>query len=285
MLGVGNVYSACFISNFSDCTTFFNNFMNKQILEINKIYLMDVSFFLDKLENNSVDLVIADPPYNLINAEWDKFKGGEHEFLQFTYHWIEKLIPKLKDTGSLYIFNTPYHCAYILKYLKLTKLEFRNWITWYKKDGSSVAKKQFCNNQETILFFTKGKDYTFNYDDVRIPYTAPERVNSPKGILKNGKRWFPHPDGKLCPDVWEISSDRHKKKENGRIVKNEHPTPKPEDMIERMIKASSKEGDLVLDLFSGTGTASVVAKRLKREFIGCDNNEKFYRTALERLKN
>ena len=170
-----------------------------------------------------------------------------------------------------------------MNYLIAKGLKYRNWITWYKKDGLSVAKKQFCNNQETILFFTKSKEYSFNFDEVRIPYTSPERVNSPKGILKNGKRWFPHPSGKLCPDVWEISSDRHVNKVNGKIIKNIHPSPKPEAMIERMIKASSNEGDLILDLFSGTGTTSVVAKRLKRNFIGCEINQEYFNYAINRL--
>jgi len=248
----------------------------------NQIYNLDVFDLLNKLEDNSIDLAIADPPYNLIQTEWDKFPS-QQEFLAFTYRWIDKLIPKLKKTASLYIFNTPFNCAYIAKYLREKGLIFRNWITWYKKDGLSVAKKNYCNNQETILFFTKSKNYPFNYDDIRVPYTAPKRVNSKSGILKNGKRWFPHPQGKLCPDVWEISSDRHKKKINGKIVKNQHPTPKPEDMIERMIKASSNKGDLVLDLFSGTGTTSLVAKRLSRNYIGVEKNEQFYSMAKQRV--
>ena len=96
-----------------------------------------------------------------------------------------------------------------------------------------------------------------------------------KGILKNGKRWYPNPNGKLCPDVWEISSQRHKQKLNGKTQKLNHPTPKPKDMIERMIKASSKEGDIVLDLFAGSGTASIVARELNRNFIGCESNKEY----------
>jgi site-specific DNA-methyltransferase (adenine-specific) len=256
--------------------------MNKELN--NQIHQADVLDFLAEFPDQSIDLAIADPPYNSINAEWDKFPS-QTEFYQFTEKWIEAVIPKLKANASLYLFNTPYNCAYILNHLegKRLRVNFRNWITWYKKDGLSVAKKGFCNNQETILFFTKGKNYTFNFDEVRIPYTAPKRVNSPKGILKNGKRWFPNPLGKLCPDVWEISSDRHKKKVRGRIIKNEHPTPKPEDLMERMIKASSNQGDLVLDLFSGTGTTSVVAQRLGRNFIGVEKEEKFCQIAIDRL--
>ena len=78
---------------------------------------------------------------------------------------------------------------------------------------------------------------------------------------------------------------RHTHKKNGKTVKQDHPTPKPEPMIERMIKASSNEGDLILDLFSGTGTTAYIAKKLNRHFIGCENNSEYYQIIKERLKN
>jgi site-specific DNA-methyltransferase (adenine-specific) len=133
------------------------------------------------------------------------------------------------------------------------------------------------NAQETILFYTKGKNYVFNPDKIRIEYESKERIEHArkKGIIKNGKRWFPNPLGKLCPDVWEYSSYRHKNKVNGKVIKTKHPTPKPEDMIERMILASSDESTLVLDLFSGTGTTSVIAHRHNLQFIGCEYDEYF----------
>lgn len=254
----------------------------KKELRFNQIYNLDVFKFLDNLEEESIDLAIIDPPYNRLTAEWDQFEN-ETEFFNFTYQWIDKLIPKLKRTASIYMFNTPQNCTQIMSYLIEKKLIFQNWITWYKKDGFNGNKKKYVNNQETILFFTVSDNYTFNYDEIRVPYTAPERVNSPKGILKNGKRWFPNPNGKLCPDVWEISSNRHQTKIRGKIKKNIHPSPKPEEMIERMIKASSNKGDLVLDLFSGTGTTSAVAKKLKRVFVGCELNELYYKNATSRI--
>jgi site-specific DNA-methyltransferase (adenine-specific) len=133
------------------------------------------------------------------------------------------------------------------------------------------------------LFSTVSDNYTFNHDEVRIPYLSLERLKYPQGILKNGNRWIPNPSGRLCTDVWEISSDRHQTKVEGKIQKSIHPSPKPEDMIEKMIKASSKEGEVVLDLFSGTGTTSVVAKRLKRNFIGCEVNDLYYEHAVARI--
>jgi len=258
------------------------------MLDINRIYCLEVFEFLDKIDDGVVDLAIIDPPYFLNKGKWDTFDSYE-AFLDFTYSWINKVIPKLKENGSIYIFNTPYNCTYILKYLVKKGLSFRNWITWDKRDGLAYSKYRYTSGQETILFFTKSNNnkHTFNVDDIRIPYESKERIKHAmkKGILKNGKRWFPNPKGKLCGDVWHVSSERHKIKINGKVLKLPHATPKPLDMIERIIKASSNKNDLVLDCFIGTGTTAVAAKKLNRNFIGCDVNKEYVNIANKRLKS
>lgn len=245
-------------------------------METQKIYLADVFDFLNELEDNSIDLAVVDPPYNMKKSSWDTFKDDKSYF-EFTFNWIDLLLEKLKKDASLYLFNNAYNSAIILNYLKDKELIFKNWITWYKKDGFSASKKRFVNAQETILFYTRSNVYTFNYDDIRQPYESTSRMAlaAKKGLLKNGKRWFPNEKGKLCTDVWEITSQRHKEKVNGKIQKPPHPTIKPNELIERIILASSNENDLVLDLFSGTGTTSKVAKELNRNFIGCENNKEY----------
>lgn len=245
-------------------------------LGINKIYNMDCLEFLKQVKNLSVDLAIIDPPYNMGKADWDTFTNHD-DFMKFTKKWIDALIPKLKDTGSIYIFNTPFNCAFILMHLLKRGLIFQNWITWDKRDGLGTSTKKYANGQETILFFTKSNKYTFNYNDIRIPYESTDRMESAKtkGILKNGKRWFPNPNGKLCGEVWHITSQRHKNKINGKIQKQQHVTPKPEEMIERMILASSNKNDLVLDCFVGSGTTAIVAKKLNRNYICADKSKKY----------
>ncbi len=237
------------------------------------MYDADVFDFLAKLEDESVDLAIVDPPYNLGIAEWDRFPSAEAYFA-FTDKWIDALLPVLRKDSSLYVFNTAANAARIMIMLEQKGLFFRNWITWYKKDGFSNTRRKYTNAQETILFFTRTNDYVFNYDEVRQPYESVERIAhaAKKGILKNGKRWFPNEKGKLCNDVWEFTSQRHKEKVGGKVIKPLHPTKKPFEMIERMIKASSEADDLVLDLFSGSGTTSAAAEKLGRQFIGCENN-------------
>lgn len=240
------------------------------------MYLSDVFDFLSALEDNSIDLAIVDPPYNMGKGKWDSF-ANNNAYFEFTFAWLELLLPKLKPTASLYLFNTAYNSAIILNHLRDKKLIFKNWITWYKKDGFSATKKKYVNAQETILYFTKTNNCVFNCDEIRLPYLSADRMAhaAKKGILKNGKRWFPNPNGRLCNDVWEITSQRHKTKVNGKTQTLAHPTVKPYEMIERMIKASSNEGDLVLDLFSGSGMTSIVSKALNRNFIGCEKDENY----------
>lgn len=254
------------------------------MLPINQIYCLDYKDFLAQIDENTIDLAVIDPPYNLKVADWDTF-SSLNDFLSFTFDWIDRLLPKLKPTASLYIFNTPFNCAYILQYLVNQGLFFRNWITWDKRDGFSASKKKYNNAQETILFFTKSHSYTFNAEAIRLPYDSQERIKHAikKGILKNGKRWFPNPNGKLCTDVWHIASERHKQKQNGKTIRMPHATPKPMEMIQRIIKASSNESDLVLDCFAGLGTTAVASYLLKRNFICADKNHEYVQYAQERL--
>ena len=254
-------------------------------MHINTVHNTDaISFLKQDVDDSSVNLAIVDPPYNLHKADWDCFSTHE-DFLAFTFEWINLLLPKLKASGSLYIFNTPFNAAYILPFLVKRNMHFQNWIVWDKRDGMSAPKRKYANGQETILFFTKGNEYVFNYDAIRTAYVSTERMHyaCKSGILKNGKRWYPHPKGKLCTDVWHFSSERHKQKKNGKTPKLPHLTPKPLDMIMRMILASSNEGDLVLDCFMGSGTTAIAACTLGRDFIGCENNNTYHTLCLQNI--
>ena len=252
---------------------------------LNKIILKDCFDFIASIDNNVIDLAIVDPPYFLKKGDWDTFHN-EKEFFDFTFRWIDTLIPKLGSGASIYIFNTPYNSAFILNHLVKRGMFFQNWLTWDKRDGFCHTKKKFIPNQETILFFSKDNPKTFNADDVRIEYDSTERMihAKKKGILKkNGSRWFPNEKGKLCGDVWHMASERHKNKINGKTVSMGHATPKPIEMIERIIKASSKEKDIVFDCFAGSGTTAIAARKLNRNFLCADNCQEFVELANRRL--
>ena len=253
---------------------------------LNKIIISDCFDFIKETDDGCVDLALLDPPYSLNKGDWDTF-SSEQDFFDFTFSWIDALLPKIKVGGSLYVFNTPYNSALILKHLVEKGFLFQNWITWDKRDGFSHTKKKFIPNQETVLFFSNGEPKTFNADDVRIQYDSIERMTHAKikGIVKNGKRWFPNPKGKLCGDVWHITSERHKNKVNGRVQKMEHATPKPLEMIKRIIKASSTEGDIIFDCFVGSGTTALASKILNRNFLCADRSAVFVRSARRRLNS
>lgn len=253
---------------------------------LNKVYNLDYEKLLNIIPNNSIDLICVDPPYNLKKAEWDTF-SSEDEFRDFTFKWIKQAGLKLRPGGGFYIFNTPRNSAYILGYLERLGFIFQNWITWNKKDGFVSTKKKFLPEQETIIYVVKpGGKPVFNCDDIRIPYESTSRIEAAKtkGILKNGKRWFPNERGRLCPDVWQIPSERHTNKENGKIKAASHPTVKPVALMQRIVVASSNRGDVVLDIFAGSGSTLVAAKMSGRKFIGCDADPKFVKIAKARLK-
>lgn len=261
-----------------------NNEVDLRLL--NKVFKSDFSTLLKKIPDNSVDLVCVDPPYNLKKADWDTFSSDE-DFFRFTFDWIKQVSPKLKPGGGFYVFNTPRNSAHILTYLESLGFTFQNWITWNKKDGFTSTKKRFLPEQETIVYVTKpGGDITFNSEDIRVPYESTARIEAAKtkGILKNGKRWFPNEAGRLCPDVWQISSERHSNKENGKVKAAAHPTVKPLALMERIVLASTNEGDVILDIFAGSGSTLVAARRNNRNFIGCDTDPFFVQVARTRLR-
>jgi len=131
-------------------------------MKLNTIYNLDCIEFLKSIKDNSIDLAVLDPPYNMKKADWDTF-ASEKDFFDFTFKWIDALLPKLKKSGSLYIFNTPFNSAFILQYLVSKGMIFQNWITWDKRDGLGSSKRKYSNGQETILFFTKSRIFRRNY--------------------------------------------------------------------------------------------------------------------------
>ena len=251
------------------------------MLAVNQIYNMDVFDFLNHIDNNTIDLAVIDPPYNLKIADWDDFDSTK-SFLDFTYKYIDNIIPKLKDTSGMYIFNTPLNMSYIIQYIIQKGMRYQNYIVWDKRDGQGSTKSRYINRHESILYCTVSDNYTFNVDAIRLQYTD-DRFAKGKGIIKNGKRWYPNPKGKLCSDVWHISSERHNNKKKGKTTKQLHPSMKPIKMIERIILASSNQNDIVLDPFCGSGTVPLIAKKLNRRYIANDRDINYTKIATQRI--
>lgn len=239
--------------------------------ELNKVYLGDCIEIMGELPDESVDLIFADPPFN-IGIKYDNYSDNKSydSYHEWSDKWIIETFRILKKNGSIYVAIGDEFAAEINIILKKTGYNFRNWIVWYYTFGQN-QKKKFNRSHTHILYFTKDKEiFTFNADKIRIP--------SARQLVYNDKR--ANPKGKIPDDVWQFSRVCGTFKERVR----EHPCQMPENILERIIKTSSLEGDTILDPFGGTGTTAAVAKRLGRNFITIDISEKYIEVIEKRLK-
>ena len=239
------------------------------------LYLGDCIKILKKLPEKSVDVIFADPPYFLSNdgisvssgkqvsvnkAEWDKGGNDIHFKNKFNKKWLLECKRVLKDTGTIWISGT-YHNIYSVG-VSLEENGFRilNNITWEKLNPPpNLACRCFTHSTETILWAKKecrNNKHYYNYD-----------------LMKELN------DGKQMKDVWTGPLTPKKEKSEGK-----HPTQKPEYLLERIILASSKEGDTVLDPFNGSGTTGVVAKKMNRKYIGIDTQQEYLDLTIRRIE-
>jgi site-specific DNA-methyltransferase (adenine-specific) len=245
------------------------------------LYLGDCLEILDSLKAESVDMIFADPPYNLSNGgtsvhagkrvsvnkgDWDKSAGPREDF-DFHFKWIEACRRVLKLDGTIWISGT-YHSIYACGYaLQLQGFRLLNDIAWFKPNAApNLGCRMFTASHETILWASKSKKskHTFNYHDMKY------------GIFENDLIKKP---GKQMRSLWSLTTPKLDEKTFGK-----HPTQKPEGLLDRIILSSTNPGDLVLDPFSGSGTTGVSALAHGRRFIGIDSNETYLREmAIPRL--
>lgn len=251
-----------------------------------EIWIGDATIWLSSLESDSVDLVFADPPYNIKKAEWDTFQSQE-QYVQWSLQWIEQAARVLKPDGTLYI------CGFseILADIKLPALRYFEgcrWLVWHYKNKANLGS-DWGRSHESILHFRKSRKFTFNVDDVRIPYgnhtlkypDHPQAETSQYGRGNDDKNrlWRPHPKGAKPRDVIEIPTTC-----NGMHEKTPHPTQKPEELLRKLVLASSNVGDLIVDPFLGSGTTAVVAEQLRRKWKGCDTSPEYSQWAAQRIE-
>jgi len=239
-------------------------------MEVDKVYLGDCLQILNGIPDNSIDLIFADPPFNIgVKYDIHNDKMPYDEYYQWSEKWIKECYRILKSNGSIYIAIGDEFAAEINIILKRTGFYFRNWIIWYYTFGQNQRRK-FNRSHTHILYFTKNKEnFIFNDKDIRIP--------SARQMIYNDKR--AHPLGKVPDDVWQFPRVCGTFKE--RI--GNHPCQMPENLLELIIKASSNEQDIVLDPFGGTGTTAVVAKKLNRHYITMDISPEYYNIIIKRI--
>ncbi len=248
---------------------------------LNKTICQDAFKALDFLPEKSVDLLIVDPPYNLTkNFAGTIFKEmGLTDYKKWLEKWLKKTARLLKDNASIYICSD-WKTSIAIPEIAGKYFLLQNRISWEREKGRG-AQNNWKNCLEDIWFFTKSKDYTFNLEDVKIqrPVIAPYRDSNgkPKDWIDDGKSKFrlTHPS-----NIWtDISVPFWSMPEN-----TPHPTQKPEKLIAKLILASSNKGDVILDPFVGSGTTSVTAKKLGRNYIGIEREKEYAAICEKRLE-
>ena len=237
------------------------------------------------LDKGSVDLIFADPPYNLsgrglrwkgkemggdwymINEGWDRMESGD--YLAFTRDWLTQAARVLGPRGSLYVCCTLHNIGPLMMCLEGLGLKALNIITWYKTNAMpSMTRRTYTHACEYLLYFAKGPGYTFNYEVVKA--LNPER-------RKDGQP-------KQMRDLWVFPVCQGKERVKGEDGRALHPTQKPLALVERAILASSQPGDLILDPFMGSGTTAVAAHLNGRRWVGVEANPRYREATLARLE-
>ena len=255
---------------------------------LNQIFNEDCLEFLAKAKacQLSPQLIFTDPPYNLsgkslvnnnnktggafhkVNEDWDFMPPAE--YLSFTKKWMKGCYDIQPEGGVIYICGSHHNIGEMLVTAKEVGYKVQNLITWAKRNPMpSQTRRTFTHSSEFILIATKGAGWVFNYEDLKL-------INDEQA--KDGTT-------RAMRDVWSIGQCQGKERIKGTNGRSAHPTQKPELIVERAITASCKPGDLVLDIFSGSGTTQSVAKKLGRNFSGCEKDIEYFKVATLRLQS
>lgn len=245
------------------------------------LYHGDSIAFLNQLPENSVDMVFADPPYNLSNGgftvhagrmvsvnkgDWDKSKGFKDDY-DFHYRWMEAVKRVLKPHGTLWVsgtYHSIYQCGHALQALGYHIL---NDIAWFKPNASpNLSCRYFTASHETLIWARKDKKakHIFNYDLMKNGSWPEDQLKKP---------------GLQMRSVWAMGTPKPVEKKFGK-----HPTQKPEDLLRRIVLASTKKGDVIIDPFTGSSTTGIVANLLGRKFIGIDTEAKYLDLSIKRFE-
>ena len=257
-------------------------FENKNNLEIREnsnscVILGDCLDVLKTIKTNTVDLVFADPPYGIgknFGIAKDVFNDVE-DYQKWASLWIDECMRILKPSGTMYFMSSTQYMPALDRYVD-SRYFIINRIVWIYDSSGVQSKSKFGSLFEPILMITHNTNtkYTFNYKDIMVEArTGAERK------LIDYRKTPPQPYNamKVPGNVWDFSRVRYKMDEY-----ENHPTQKPESLLERIILASSNVGDIILDPFSGSFTTSAVAIRLGRKAIGIDINPEYYKIGLRR---
>jgi site-specific DNA-methyltransferase (adenine-specific) len=250
--------------------------------KLGELWHSDALALLGRLDDRSVDLVVTDPPYAIAKDEWDEFESLE-AYVDWCDVWLAEIARVLAPHGSAYVCGFSEILADV-KARSARRFESCRWLIWYYRNKANLGR-DWGRSHESILHL-RGEDARLDVDAVRVPYNGhttkyPARVQAVSSQYGRGvrrDRWEPHPLGAKPRDVIEIPVIC-----NGMTEKTPHATQKPEELIDRLIRASSQPGQLVVDPFVGSGTTAVVAARLGRKWLAGDSDARYVGLARDRL--
>lgn len=250
-----------------------------------ELWRCDALELLRRLDDASVDLVIADPPYAIAKASWDEFASQE-AYVAWCDDWLAEVARVLTSAGSAYVCGFSENLAEI-KARSARRFAACRWLVWSYRNKANLGQ-DWGRSHESILHLRRSEKTRIRVDDVRVPYNGhtvkyPERVQAVSSQYGGGVRrdsWQPHPLGAKPRDVFDIPVLC-----NGMGEKTAHETQKPEELIEKLVLASSAPGQLVVDPFVGSGTSAVVAARLGRRWLAGDADGRYVGLARERLSS
>lgn len=243
------------------------------------VILGDCIGVLSKMREKSIDMIFADPPYNLgkdFGNDSDSWSDRKR-YLEWCYKWIDECFRVLKDNGTFYVMNSTQNIPYISVYLQENYYVI-NHIVWTYDSSGVQSKKKFGSLYEPIIMATKSEKakYTFNYEDILVE----AKTGAKRGLIdyrKNPPQ--PYNTQKVPGNVWEFPRVRYKMDEY-----ENHPSQKPIILLERIVKASSNKGEIVLDPFGGTFSTCAVAHSLGRKTIGIDINKEYFKIGIRRTE-
>ncbi len=246
------------------------------------LYQNDCLEVLSSLPENSIDMIFADPPYNLSNGgfsvqsgkrvsvdkgNWDKSSGLKEDF-NFHLSWIEACRRVLKPNGTIWISGT-YHSIYQCGFaLQVNKFHILNDVSWFKPNASpNLSCRFFTASHETLVWARKDKKgkHTFNYDLMKNGDWPEDQIKKPNLQMRS---------------VWSMATPKPIEKKFGK-----HPTQKPENLLKRIVLSSTNKGDVVLDPFTGSSTTGIIANLYGRKFIGIDKEKEFLDLSIKRFED
>jgi len=243
-----------------------------------EIVLGDCIEGMKALGQGTVNLIIADPPYNL-NKDFGPWKESErrHEWSGWMRRWLDQAFRVLSREGNIFVYGIHHHQCWVQCMMLEIGFAYRRQIIWYYENGFAGYGKRTLNAcYEPLLWFSKTDNYI--YHPIREPYKSQERLKHK--ITKNGKVWTPNPEGRMAGDVWAFPTLAGRRFRDEKV---DHPTQKPLSISKRLVRHFSNPGDTVLVPFTGSGSECVAALAEGRGYLGFELNPAYVELAKGRL--